>query len=72
MTFRPTGQAAGFELVQFKDGEDFVMRPLIRGLCRYESTKDGALDMADFARMNDALDISDENERRMAAAEEKK
>jgi hypothetical protein len=34
----------------------------------YESLKNGALDLADIARMNDALDVSDENERRAQEA----
>nr|DAJ52318.1 MAG TPA: hypothetical protein [Caudoviricetes sp.] len=33
-------------------------------MCRYESLKDGTLDLADVALMNDACDVQDENERR--------
>ncbi len=44
------------------------MRPVIRGLCHYESLKNGALDLADMALMNDALDATDENDRRVAEA----
>lgn len=44
------------------------MRPVLRGMCRYESLKDGTLDLADLALMHDALDVADENERRMQAA----
>jgi hypothetical protein len=40
------------------------MRPIIKGLCRYESLIDGKLSIADFALMNDALDVMEENERR--------
>lgn len=40
------------------------MRPVLRGLCRYESLKDGSLNLGDIALMNDALDVQDENERR--------
>ncbi|WP_376712615.1 DUF6889 family protein, partial [Acinetobacter baumannii] len=29
----------------------------MRGLCRFESLKDGTLDLADIALMNDALDV---------------
>lgn len=42
------------------------MRPVMRGLCRYESLKDGSLDLGDIAEMNDAIDIEIENERRVA------
>jgi hypothetical protein len=31
-------------------------------MCRYESLKDGTLDLADVALMNDALDVNAENE----------
>lgn len=51
-------------------GEDWVLRPVLRGLCRYESLKDGTLDLIDIAVMNDALDVSDENEARARAAVE--
>lgn len=47
------------------------MRPVLRGLCRYESLKDGALDLADVAMLNDALDVQAENERRMRRANER-
>jgi hypothetical protein len=45
-------------------GEDWLMRPVLRGLCRYESLKDGSVDLCDIARMNEALDVQNENERR--------
>ena len=47
------------------------MRPILRGLCKYESAIDGTLDLADFARMNDALNVFDENERRLTPKPEK-
>lgn len=43
------------------DAEDWIMRPVLAGVCRYESLKDGTLDLADVARLNDALDVRDEN-----------
>lgn len=49
-------------------GEDWLMRPVLKGMCRYESLLDGTLNLVDFARMNDALDVEQENERRIAAA----
>jgi hypothetical protein len=30
-------------------------------MCRYESLKDGTVDLADLALMNDALDVVEEN-----------
>lgn len=44
-------------------GEDWVLRPVGRGWCKYESLKDGTLDLVDVALMNEALDVQDENER---------
>ena len=48
--------------------EDWLMRPVLEGLCRYESLTDGTLDLFDIARMNDALDVRSENERRLHLA----
>lgn len=38
------------------------MRPVIHGMCRFESLKDGTLDLADIALMNDALDVQADNQ----------
>lgn len=50
--------------------EDYLMRPVLEGLCRYESLKDSSLDMEDLARMHAALDVKVENERRYRKAKE--
>lgn len=42
---------------------DWVLRPVVRGMCRFESLKDGSIDLDDIALMNDALDVVAENER---------
>jgi hypothetical protein len=47
------------------DDEDWLMRPVLRGCCKYESLIDGTLSLEDVAIMNDALDVQDENERRL-------
>lgn len=52
------------------DKEEWVMRPALEGLCRFESLKDGTLDLADVAQMNDALDVRAENEKRYRKAQE--
>lgn len=49
-------------------GEDFLLRPVLAGLCKYESLKDGSLDLADIALMNEALDVQAENQRRLEEA----
>jgi len=46
------------------DDEWWIMRPCVEGLCRYESLKDGSLDLIDISRMNEALDVRDENQAR--------
>lgn len=50
------------------DGEDWLMRPVMEGMCKYESLLDGTLDLADVARMNDALDVKYENQYRYQEA----
>jgi hypothetical protein len=40
------------------------MRPILAGLCKYESLKDCTLDLVDFYEMNEALDVKEENEAR--------
>lgn len=52
------------------DGEDWIMRPVGEGMCRYESLIDGTLDLCDIAMMNDYLDIRFENENRYRKANE--
>ncbi|MBZ9939135.1 hypothetical protein LB518_22755 [Mesorhizobium sp. BR1-1-16] len=44
------------------------MRPVIKGLCGYESLLDGTVSLADLGRMNDALDVTEENEARIREA----
>jgi len=44
------------------------MRPVLAGLCKYESLKDGTLDLEDIMLLNDALDVKNENERRYSEA----
>jgi hypothetical protein len=52
------------------DNEDWLLRPVQEGWCRYESLKDGTLDLVDIARMNDAIDVKIENENRYRKANE--
>lgn len=57
---------AGPELAALSDGEGFLLRPVMRNMCRYESLKNGAVDLADIACMNEAIDVDDENRMRIA------
>ena len=38
------------------------MRPVLKSMCKFESLKDGTLDLADIALMNDALDVQADNQ----------
>jgi hypothetical protein len=50
------------------DDEDWVFRPMLAGHCSYTDLVRGTdLDLADVARMNDALDVEAENARRLRA-----
>lgn len=51
-------------MARMSDGTDFLMRPVVRGLCKYSELKDGTLDLFDVAAMNEALDVMDENTKR--------
>ena len=51
--------------------EDWLLRPVIKGMCKYESLIDGTLDLADIALMNDALDVIADNEDLIEKAREK-
>jgi hypothetical protein len=42
------------------------MRPVLRGCCQYESLTEGRLTLLDLARLNDAIDVADENARRLS------
>lgn len=46
------------------------MRPVLEGLCKYESLIDGTLSLVDVARMNEALEVRQENEARFNQAME--
>ncbi len=50
-------------------GEDWVMLPVLRGLCVYKDLKDGSLSLYDVALMNEALEVEGENQRRLRGNE---
>lgn len=43
-------------------GEDWLLRPVCRGLCKYESLVEGKLRLIDICKMNEALDIEEYNQ----------
>lgn len=42
----------------------WLLAPVVAGMCKYESLKDGTLSLLDISRMNDALAAKAENEAR--------
>lgn len=44
------------------------MRPVLEGMCNYESLINGAIDLVDLARMNEAIDVRNENRTRAEEA----
>lgn len=43
-------------------GEEWLLAPVKARMCLYESLKDGTLDLADIALMNDTLAVSIDND----------
>lgn len=56
------------EYAVMDSGEDWLMRPVLEGLCGFESLRNGVLSLEDIAVMNDALDVRAENEARYRRA----
>jgi hypothetical protein len=53
------------KLLSFGDGTDWALRPVMRGLIKYESLIDGTLDIYDLGVLNDAIDMEEENTRKI-------
>ena len=49
-------------------GEDWLLRPVLAGLCKFESIVNGTLDLEAIAVLNDALDVQTENTERLQRA----
>jgi hypothetical protein len=49
------------EWARLEGGEDYLLAPVAAGYCRYESLKDGTLDLADIELMNQYLDCQARN-----------
>lgn len=50
------------------NNEGWLLRPVLEGLCQYESLINCTLSLYDIAVMNDALDVKAENEYRITKA----
>jgi hypothetical protein len=49
-------------LLSLPDGEDWLLQPVMEGLCKYESLIDGTLGLEDIALLNDAISVRSANE----------
>ena len=49
-------------------GNDWLMRPVLRGMVQYIELHRTNLDLNDWAEMNEAIDVEQENQRRLNAA----
>jgi hypothetical protein len=52
------------------DDEDWIMEPVLEGMCKYESLLDCTLDLEDVARLKDAIAVKYENQARYRRANE--
>lgn len=52
------------------DNEDWLYRPVLKGLVDYKDLKNGVVDLYDVAVLNDAIDVQEENEFRYYEANE--
>lgn len=50
------------------EGEDWLMRPVLRGLIKGESLLDGTIDLEFVALLNEAIDVEEENRVRFERA----
>lgn len=48
------------------NNEDWLMRPVLARLCSFESLKNGTLSLFDLVRLNEALDVQEENTYRVS------
>ncbi|WP_409564999.1 DUF6889 family protein [Methylobacterium sp. J-090] len=67
---RRGAKGPSFKSVSLPGGRSWLLRPALRGVCRFESLVDGTLDLPHVALMNDALTIDAENESRARKAAE--
>lgn len=56
--------APAIEPVGMAGGEDWLFRPVLRGLIRGESLIDHSVDLEFIALLNEAIDVEQENQQR--------
>lgn len=47
-------------------GEDWLFRPVLKGIVRLESLQDGSISLLMIAKINEAIDVEIENQRRVS------
>lgn len=62
--------AGGVSYISLGDEIDFIMKPVLRGLCKYESMIDGTLSIYDVALLNATIDVYDENQLRYSESQQ--
>lgn len=58
----------GVDTITMVEGEDFLFRPVLRGLLRAESLLDPNVTLGFVALCNEALDVEAENQHRVERA----
>ncbi|SDO51954.1 hypothetical protein SAMN05216360_12533 [Methylobacterium phyllostachyos] len=66
--FEPSTDGITYEALQLPNGYSWLLRPVERNMCLFESLLNGAIDLADIALMNDAISVAAENQSRAQAA----
>lgn len=62
------GGGGAVDYIGMIEGEDWLMRPVLRGLIKGESLIDGSVDLEFVAVLNEAIDVEDENRARFERA----
>lgn len=58
--------------MKLPDNLDWLLAPVVEGLCGYEALCDSTVDLMDIALLNDALAVRNENNARARKAAERK
>ena len=71
-SFARTGGGAEYQPVHMPDRSEWLFRPALRGMCDARGLRNGDLRIEYVAKLNDVLDVAEENERRAYKAAEGK
>ncbi len=59
-----TPSASGVSYISMQEQEDWLFRPVLRGMIRGESLMDGSVDLNYISLLNEAIDVEMENQYR--------